>query len=327
MSAAGLPPSSFAGKIAVISGAANFGIGWGIATHCAGLGMHVAIMDLQPTATNNAVAELRKVCPEVAAMGVVCDVTSADSMRASVGAVQREWPGVPIGAVFCNAGVLFPGTIARSSLEDWAATLQVNVFGVVNMIKAYLPIMQEQKETSVIVNTASVGGVIRGDIGAASYQASKHAVVALSESLSGELCTRAPQIQVHVLCPCIVASQLGATSAVNKKIKAGELRESAQVKAADGGGALALAMTPAAHARQIFDYIQRGEFYMITENERPYVDHDLPFGATELVEERMRGILARKLDNTDNLAKRSAILKGPMFRALARRAAAARSKM
>ena len=74
---------------------------------------------------------------------------------------------------------------------------QVNVFGVVNMIKQFLPVLQQQTETSIIVNTASVGGVVRGDIGSASYQASKHAVVALSESLSGELCARAPQIQVR----------------------------------------------------------------------------------------------------------------------------------
>ena len=71
---------------------------------------------------------------------------------------------------------------------------------------------------------------------------------------------------------------------------------------------------------QVFDYVARGEFYMITDNTRPYVDHTFPFDANALVEERMRGVLSRKLDNTDNLARRSAILKGPMFRELARRA-------
>ena len=102
--AGGLPPRSFSGKVAVISGAANFGIGWGLATHCAGvLGMKVAILDLQATATQNAVAELRNACPGADALAVVCDVTSVDDMRESVRAVQQKWPQSPIGAL-CESG-------------------------------------------------------------------------------------------------------------------------------------------------------------------------------------------------------------------------------
>ncbi len=128
----------------------------------------------------------------------------------------RTRPTTPIGAVFANAGVTFNHTILRSTLEEWQATLNVNVIGVVNRIQAFVPTLQAQSTPSVFCATASVGGLVRGDGGAAAYQASKHAVVALSESLSFELARRDPQLRVHVLCPCIVASGLGRTSVTNE---------------------------------------------------------------------------------------------------------------
>jgi len=323
----GFPFTSFDGKLAIISGAANFGIGWGIAKHCASLGMKVVIMDLLASATNNAIDVLRKEHPGVDALGVVCDVTSVDDMQSSVRTIQCAFPGVAIGALFCNAGVIFNKSVIESSLDEWSTTLQVNVFGVVNMVKAYLPVMLEQTEPCVIVNTASVSGLVRGDIRGSMYQASKHAVVALTESLSGELCSRAPHIQVHVLCPCIVASNLGGTSQVSKKVKAGKLADSAASDPGAGAALLPLmklAMTPEAHAVQVFEFIERGAFYMITDNKRPYVDHDFPFGVNEIMDMRMADLHSRKLDNTRQMKNGTTMLSGPMFQEIARRTKAAR---
>ena len=146
-------------------------------------------------------------------------------MAACAAAVEAAFPGRPLGAVFANAGVLFNKTILGSSLEDWKTTLNVNVLGVVNTIKAFVPAMQRQPTASVVCATASVGGLVRGDGGAGSYQASKHAVVAICETLSFELAARYPQIRVHVLCPCIANSALPTTSQTNKAVERGELPE------------------------------------------------------------------------------------------------------
>ena len=54
-------------------------------------------------------------------------------------------------------------------------------------------------------------------------------------------------------------------------------------------------MTSDQHAQQVFDRIARGEFYLVCENERPYVDHDFPLGAQQMVEERTRGMLSRHI--------------------------------
>jgi len=146
-------------------------------------------------------------------------------MARCAAAVEAAFPGRPLGAVFANAGVLFNKTILGSSLEDWKTTLNVNVLGVVNTVKAFVPAMQRQPTPSVVCATASVGGLVRGDGGAGSYQASKHAVVAICETLSFELAARYPQIRVHVLCPCIANSALPTTSQTNKAVERGELPE------------------------------------------------------------------------------------------------------
>ena len=232
------------GSVAVVTGAANQGIGWGLAQHCASLGMAVAIVDLRDALCQRAADQLRELQPGAEAVGIGCDVSRVTVCHAPASGrlthaanrsrTRARWPRAlprsrppsrPLGAVFANAGVLFNKTILGSSLEDWKTTLNVNVLGVVNTIKAFVPAMQRQPNPSVVCATASVGGLVRGDGGAGSYQASKHAVVAICETLSFELAARYPQIRVHVLCPCIANSALPTTSQTNKAVERGELPE------------------------------------------------------------------------------------------------------
>ena len=142
--------------------------------------------------------------------------------------------------------------------------MNVNVLGVVNTIKAFVPIMQEQDTPGVMCATSSIGGLVRGDGGGASYQASKHAVVCIQEALSFELARRHPHIRVHVLCPCIANSALNTTSQTNKEVASGNIEEQAVAKAQVVRNPYGMA--PDRHAEQVWDRIRRGEFNIITDN-------------------------------------------------------------
>lgn len=305
------------GTVAVVTGAGNNGIGWGLCCHAAGeLGMHVVVVDLHETLVASARDRLRAQFPEVQVLGVVADVTKPEDLARCVERIGAELPDKSIGAVFANAGVIFNHTILKSTAAEWATTMNVNVIGVVNTIQAFVPVLQAQTGPSVFSATASIGGLVRGDGGSASYQASKHAVVAISETLSFELAKKSPQVRVHVLCPCIVASALGKSSVVNQRVQDGEL-DATDVEAVVTRE-FAYAMTPERHAQQVFDHIGAGNFYMITDNVPPYVDHDRPFGGLAIVRERYDNMLELTLDNSDAWVQRpgmapTSILKGPMF--------------
>ena len=316
------------GRVCVITGAGNNGIGWGLAVHAATeLRMHVVLIDLHENVVRDAVAQLKARIEheglENRVLGIASDVTDPDQLASCLIEIQVAFRGVPIGAVFANAGVIFNHSIMKSTVTEWQTTLNVNVLGVVNTLKTFVPVLQEQMEASVVCTTASIGGLVRGDGGASAYQASKHAVVALTEALSFELARRYPQIRVHVLCPCIVSSSLMTSSQTNAAIATGNASadDVEQIKPQKHGE---FAMTPERHAEQVFDHIEAGRFYMITDNVRPYVDHDYPFDGLGIARERLDNLLQLKLDNSDAMAAGpsggpSSILKGPMWQEMARR--------
>ena len=304
------------GTIAVVTGAGNGGIGWGLAKHCASLGMDVAIIDLHESLVTSARDQLLKEF-DVACLGIACDVTDPAALQSCAEEIQAELPGRRFGAIFANAGVIFNRTILKSTLEEWQTTLNVNVVGVINTIQAFVPHMQASELPSIFSTTASIGGLVRGDGGGAAYQASKHAVVALTESLSFELASKSPQISIHVLCPCIVESGLGATSRTNLAVKNGDVAAE-DVKPTETA-MLSRAMTTERHAQQVFDHIAAGNFYMITDNVRPYVDHDHPFDGLNIVKERFDNLIQLQIDNSDAFEKGptgipTSILKGPLWR-------------
>lgn len=310
-------------SIAVVTGAGNNGIGWGIAKHAAALGMHVVIVDLHESLVRAASVKLSEISPDIQCIGIACDVANPEAMKACLDRIKTELPTKAVGAVFANAGVLFNHTILKSTVEQWTTTFNVNVIGIVNTIQAFVPLLQKQSTDAIFCTTASIGGLVRGDGGSASYQASKHAVVSLTESLSFELARKSSHIRVHVMCPCIVESGLGTTSQTNQMAVSGQIK-SAEIEPV-ALGTHALAMTTEDHAQQVFDHIAAGNFYMLNDNTRPYVDHDFPFDGVGMITERFDNMLALKLDNSDAMQRgpsgiASATLKGPMFHELQRRA-------
>ena len=305
-------------RFAIITGAGNYGIGWGLALHAATeLNMHVVLIDLYRSTIESAAKELQGLAPSRKIIPIACDVTSETDLEDILRKLDRDNVEISIGAVFANAGVIFNNTILNSSIEDWETTLSVNVMGVVKTVKTFLPRLQAQAERSIFCSTASVGGLVRGDGGAASYQASKHAVVALSESLSFEIARKSPQIHVHVLCPCIVTSSLLQSSQKNKALQKDKVEgiEVSPIRPEK----TELGMSPERHAEQVFDLISAGKFYVVTDNIRPYVDHDFPFDSAEIIAERYRNMASLDLDNADAFSKSgtshpSSILKGALFK-------------
>ena len=99
--------------------------------------------------------------------------------------------------------------VVESEISNWETTMSVNVLGVVKTIQAFVPVLRRSSEPSVMAITASVGGLVVGPHYLADYCASKHAAVSVSESLAQELYRGGDtQIRVHVLCPCVVKSDL-----------------------------------------------------------------------------------------------------------------------
>jgi NAD(P)-dependent dehydrogenase (short-subunit alcohol dehydrogenase family) len=181
-------------KVAVVTGGAS-GIGYALACRFAAEGAHIVIGDIETSALDRAVAELGE--NGVRAVGVVTDVTDPAQMQALADAAVHHFGGVH---VFCNnAGVGAGGLSWEMPLSTWEWVVGVDLWGVIHGVRTFVPLLIEQSE-GYIVNTASVAGLVAAPF-MGPYNASKHAVVAISETLHRELEMVAPHVKVSVLCP------------------------------------------------------------------------------------------------------------------------------
>jgi NAD(P)-dependent dehydrogenase (short-subunit alcohol dehydrogenase family) len=188
------------GRVAVVTGSGS-GIGEGIAREAARAGMRVIAADIELSAVERVAKEIIEQGGE--AIGVHCDVTRRADLDALADAAWSRFGGCHL---LCNnAGVLVRGPLQSMSDADWRWVLEVNLFGVVNGIQAFVPRLIAQRERAHVVNTASVAGLcILPEHGV--YGASKFAVVALSESLRADLAPHG--IGVSVLCPGGVVTRI-----------------------------------------------------------------------------------------------------------------------
>jgi NAD(P)-dependent dehydrogenase (short-subunit alcohol dehydrogenase family) len=106
-----------------------------------------------------------------------------------------------------NAGVGTGATIWESSLSDWQSVLGADLWGVIHGIHNFVPQLIEQDTEVHIVNTSSIAGLI-SNLHFGVYAASKHAIVALSETLAMELAARKSKINASVLCPNAVRTNV-----------------------------------------------------------------------------------------------------------------------
>lgn len=144
-----------------------------------------------------------------------CDVTKEEDLVAAAAWCEREWGGVD--RVYNNAGVSAGGSIDAQTIADWEWIVDINLLGVARGCKAFVPLLKKQK-SGRIVNTASMAGLTHPPHMAA-YNATKAAVVSISETLRTELAEH--NIGVSVVCPSFIRTNLienfrGATPDVQR---------------------------------------------------------------------------------------------------------------
>ena len=251
----------FDGKVAVITGAAS-GFGRAFAQKGAELGMKLVLADIDGEALGDVVASLTAVGAD--AIAVPTDVSDGAAVEALARRTLDAYGKVHL--LFNNAGVGASGYLWEMSENDWAWVFGVNVMGVANGVRVFTPIMLNQNEPAHIVNTASVAGLVSPpSMGV--YNASKHAVVSLTETLYHDLRRAGGPVGCSLLCPAFVptgiaqaersrperwrneappsASQILAGKEIRKAVRSGRLAASDIAEAA-------------------FDAVRADRFYVIT---------------------------------------------------------------
>ena len=186
----------FNGKVAVVTGAAS-GIGLALAHRFAREGMRVVLADVERVPLNLAAEEIAGVVGADAVLAVPTDVRDEQAVEALAAAAFDHFGAAHV--VCNNAGIGVGGLAWTVPADRWRWIVEVNLLSVAHGIRAFVPRMIEQGAGHV-VNTASAAGILTGP-GMSPYYATKHAVVALSESLHFDLGIVGAPVGVSVLCP------------------------------------------------------------------------------------------------------------------------------
>ena len=256
--------SHLKGGIAVITGAAS-GFGLEASRIAARLGMKVVMADVQADALAVAQLEVEGLGAQV--LPFVLDVAKADEVEA-LGAATMQRFGAP-NFVFNNAGVGVGGLIWENTAKDWEWVVGVNLMGVVHGLRVFTPLMLAAARADPgwrgdIVNTASMSGLINAP-NSGVYNATKHAVVSMSETLYHDLALVTEQIHAHVLCPFFVPTGINQSA----RNRPGAMDDGSQptraqlIAQAMIGQAVSKGKVSAAQVMDfVFDAIEHNRFYI-----------------------------------------------------------------
>lgn len=255
----------FAGKIAVITGAGS-GIGRSFALEAARKGMKLAIIDIMGEDAEKVAAEcMAEGSPK--AIAIQTDVSVYEQVKASIETVMAEFGGIDL--MFSNAGV-WPAGWIDSPVQDWQWVINVNVLGSAYYVHEVLPIMEKQGTPCHYMITSSIGGLIPGGNYGAPYFVSKHAEVALAETVRSFAQEKNLDMGVSVFCP----------EGVDTDIHNSDKRRPPQYTVADdpyyqtpaykasgpmfGEKVIKVGKSPDVMAKRLFRAIEDNQMYVIT---------------------------------------------------------------
>ncbi len=189
-------------KHVLITGAAS-GLGKALALKWAAMQAEICVADINQQAGE-------QVCAEILSQGgkaffIPCDITNIDSITSLKECLLSRWQSIDL--LINNAGVASADKMEVEPIAQWRWVMEINVFGIVNMCQQFIPVFKQQGYGSIL-NVASQAGLTPIPF-MSSYNASKAAVVSLSETLRLELAS--DNINVSVLCPGFFKTNLGSS--------------------------------------------------------------------------------------------------------------------
>lgn len=193
------------GATAVVTGAAS-GIGYELTTQLLAAGARVVMADVEAAALQTAAATASALGEVLAVALDVRDPAAIDDLAA-----RTEAAFGPAQLVFPNAGISVSGALWDMTVDDWNWVLGVNVLGVANMVRTFVPRLIASGRPGHVCITGSLAGYLNQP-GYGAYNASKHAVIAIAESLAGDLREAGHPIGVTVVAPWFVTTKLAQSN-------------------------------------------------------------------------------------------------------------------
>lgn len=255
------PLAEVRGKVAFITGGSS-GIGLGLARVLSAAGMKVVFTYKSVAHRDAALAAFPKDNPGVHA--ILLDTTDRDGMARAADETERVFGNVHL--LVNNAGVGVTAMLGDASWQDWDWALDVNVNGVFNGIRTFLPRMLKHGEGGQILATSSSAGLLAGTLGV--YATTKFAVVGMMESLRTEMAGR--NIGVSVFCPGLVRTDI-FDSARNRPASHGAVAAQVRPPPLNPGARpidiMADAMDPLHAGALVLQGIRRNDLYILTHPE------------------------------------------------------------